>query len=260
MVNNTPLRLIAIEEQPSRQDDDQNGSPVEMITEHDAITRKVLEASLVDGNGSPAVRRPLLRFKVFALAIVVVAMAVVGLVAALGGKGAAAPTPQVGSTRPVPSQAVPMHPSAPPLAVSPQSSAPPLANPEVIRLQIVAEPMEAELSLDGNVLAGHRLNLDVPKDRGVHVISASAPGYVPFNQQVSFSSDVVLNIGLRRGHTHPAHQAARPRPSPIESAVKSGARPATTQSSPHLEPGMNLDDLPARRGTKSIDERNPYKP
>jgi hypothetical protein len=158
----------------------------------------------------------------------------------------------------------PSTPSAPPLAPAADSSPRTKAVPEVIRLEISAEPMEAELSLDGNVLAGHWLNLEVPKDRGIHVVSASAPGYVPFNQQVSFSSDVVLNISLRRTHANPVRQVARSRPSQHESKPrnnpKSNVRPAAVPQSTGLEPGMNLDGPSMRPHGKPIDERNPYKP
>lgn len=116
------------------------------------------------------------------------------------------------------------------------------------------------MSLDGNVLAGHRLNLEVPKDRGIHVVSASAPGYIPFNQQVSFSSDVVLNISLHRSHTPPVRQVARPRPSQRESRPEGNVGPATAQPHRGIEPGMNLDGPSVRPNPKPIDERNPYKP
>jgi hypothetical protein len=134
------------------------------------------------------------------------------------------------------------------------------ADPEVIRVQIAAEPKEAELSLDGNVLAGHRLNLGVPKDRGIHVISASASGYIPFNQQVSFSSDVVLTINLRRDHTLPFRQAARSRAAQVESRPKSDIAPVAGRPGPRIEPGMHLEGPSVRPNAKAIDERNPYKP
>jgi hypothetical protein len=152
------------------------------------------------------------------------------------------------------------------------------ASPDVIRLQITAEPVEAELSLDGNVLAGHRLNLEVPKDRGIHVVSASAPGYFPFNQQVSFSNDVVLQINLRRAHGAGARQVSRQRPSRAEAKAQTASKvqpPApvyietkpqsitslpSARAVPRLEPGMDLEAPATRRGAKSIDERNPYKP
>ena len=149
-----------------------------------------------------------------------------------------------------------MAPVAPAVALAPRSK----PVPEIIRLVVTADPMETELSLDGNVLAGHRLNLEVPKDRGIHVVSASAPGYIPFNQQVSFSSDVALKISLHRGHPAPVHQTARSRSSQIESSAKSAVRPAVVPTGPGLVPGMNLDGPAMRPNAKPIDERNPYKP
>jgi hypothetical protein len=132
--------------------------------------------------------------------------------------------------------------------------------PEIIRIKIAAEPMETELSLDGNVLASHQLDLEVPRDRGIHVVSASAPGYLPFHQQVIFSSDVVLNISLRRDQTPPVRHAARPRPFQVESKPKSNVKPAAVQPRSRLEPGMSLDRPSMQHNAKPIDERNPYKP
>jgi hypothetical protein len=147
-------------------------------------------------------------------------------------------------------------PSVPTAAPSPRIK----AERESIHLEITAEPIEAELGLDGNVLASHRLSLEVPGDRGIHVVSASAPGYLPFNQQVRFSGDVVLKISLHRAHTLPVHQAARPRPSQIESSPKINVRPAAVSPGPGLAPGMNLEGPAPRPNAKPIDERNPYKP
>jgi hypothetical protein len=262
-MNTTPLRLVAIEESPPPADE-QGGAPVAIMAEQDMITRKVPEADMIasmDSPSSPHKRQP--KSKVLLLAGVAV---MVGFVVAaaflMRGKAATTPAPVSASGAPVASpgqspQAQPSERLADPALGSTNHLK---AVPEFIRLVITADPMETELSLDGNVLAGHRLNLEVPRDRGIHVVSASARGYVPFNQQVSFSSDVVLKISLRRAQSSSVRQVSRPRPAQIEAPPKSNIRPAAVSPRPGPEPGMNLEGPSIRHNAKPIDERNPYKP
>jgi hypothetical protein len=265
--NNTPLRLVAIEESPEEADD-QSAAPARRITQNEAITRKVPASAMIATETEKSLRvepRRFLNWKI-PLAAGGVTVAIMVIVIALATKGkstdAVTPAPTSAASAPVPRQEDPPQPQPPLTPPAPAVAQPPeiKAVPEIIRLEIMAEPMEAELSLDGNVLAGHRLNLEVPKDRGIHVVSAAAPGYVPFNQQVSFSSDVVLNISLRREHKAPFRQAARQRSYQVESRPKSDVKPAAVQPSSRLEPGMNLDRPSTQPNAKPIDERNPYKP
>jgi hypothetical protein len=249
VVNWTPLRLVAIEESPLTEDEhspsanaERSGAPISMMMEENAITRRVPEADMIASMAAPAPpqrRTPSLKLLLSGSAVaVVVAVAVIAL--ALKGKGTATPAPSRAVTAPVasPAESPQARPSAEPTASATPSSPRIKVASETIRLTVTAEPMEAELSLDGNVLAGHRLNLEVPKDRGIHVVSASAPGHVPFNQQVSFSNDVVLKISLRRAHTPPARQVARARPSQVEPSPRSSVKPASVPSGPGLAPGM----------------------
>jgi hypothetical protein len=136
------------------------------------------------------------------------------------------------------------------------------ADAEIVRLEITVEQMDADVSLDGNVLAGHRLNLQFPKDHRIHTVSAAAPGYMPFSQQVSFSRDVTLSISLRRIHREPIRPAAvKARPVRAESNGKMDGASKGPRPGRHVEPGMSLDDSPAPRpGLKDLDERNPYSP
>ncbi len=264
MVNKTPLRLVAIEESLSA-DDDQDaspqGMPVRIISDHEAITRKVEAAAMITAHDTPpdqpgrrANRRHLLP----------AAGALAVLVAVLIGVLGRDKVSRKASLPLSPSATIPLAAPEPPPRTVPAIvpvPAPPAKRPvETIRLQIIAEPARAELSLDGNSLADHRLNLEVPKDRGIHVVSASAPGYLPFNQQVSFSSDVVLTISLRRSRSP---VAVRPTSRLQKTAVETkatGGPPATVQSARSIEPGMNLENPPMRGNAKAIDERNPYSP
>ena len=232
------------------------------MNEENAITRKVPEADMIASMGTPPNpprRMPSLKMILSGGAVAVVVVTAV-IVFAVKVRTTSAPGGAVATPVASPAESPQAKSSAAPAAPAAPSSPRIKTASETIRLGITAEPMEAQLSLDGNVLAGHQLNLEVPKDRGIHVLSASAPGYVPFNQQVSFSNDVVLKISLRRAHTLPARQVARARPSQVEPSAKSNVRSAPVPSGPGLVPGMNLEGPSMRHNAKSIDERNPYKP
>ena len=258
MVNKTPLRLVAIEGgfRPAAEEE---ATPVVQISEEEAITRKVPESAIMtmqEAFPSKPNRAP--RWQRFVPGGMI-AVVVIGVVVALAtkGKGSASPAPLPKNSAHAPQSE---GPSVTPRLPAPVLPSPVNPVPEVIRVQVTAEPKEAELSLDGNVLAGHRLNLGVPKDRGIHVVSASAAGYIPFNQQVSFSNDVVLTINLRRDHTPAFRQGGRSRAAPVESRPKSDVAPVSGRPVPRVEPGMNLEGPSVRPNAKAIDERNPYKP
>lgn len=295
MVKNTPIRLVAIDEEPPLDEPTQthellpdvdtgptpvekagpveDAAPVRSVTEHEAITRRVPATATQAAAQAPEWPKPTRTWRRFIpLAIAIVPVIALSTAWLLGrspqapAKGTAAPA--AGQSSPSLPAPTPGSPTSPPAAAAPAMKA-----PEVIRLQITAEPAQAELGLDGNVMAGNQLNLEVPKDRGIHVVSATAPGYFPFNQQVSFSNDVVLRISLRRAHGPVARPVARPRASaepkatvvvskPIPSAPQVEAKPQSTgkRSPSRLEPGMDLDAATPRHGAKSIDERNPYRP
>jgi hypothetical protein len=283
MVKETPLRLVAIEERPD-DERDSSAAPVDIMSDADAITRRVPDseqiaahetardktpsAGLVPRSAQAKVpspgRSPRKRGLVVAIAGAAIGTAAImawvshgRTVAAKGPSGDAAAKVSVPTEAAKPMPVTVPVPSVVPVAAAPARTK--LAA-EIIRLEISADPVEAELSLDGNLLAGHRLNLEVPRDQGIHIVSASAPGYVPFNQQVSFSSDVVLKISLRRAHVSSSHQVgARSRSRP-EVRQKADGKPAVEQPVRGFNPGMHLEGPPTRPAARQIDERNPYKP
>jgi hypothetical protein len=281
MVNKTPLRLVALEEFPPPGADEvddtveevvaeaEEAAPEVIMTEHDAITRKVPEAEVIaaaETQSSQRMRTRNLKLLLLiggaALGVVVAAVMVmvrrgttpVDATPAVQVAPAVEPAPAGLPHGTAPAQA-PAAARIPSVAAAEGKGA-----SETIRLEITVDPVEAELSLDGNVLAGHRLNLQVPKDRGIHVLSASARGYVPFNQQVSFSNDVVLSISLRRGHGAATRPTSRARAAQNDGRSRNDVRPASVQPERGMEPGMNLEGPSPRPAAKSIDERNPYKP
>jgi hypothetical protein len=279
MANKTPFRLVAIEESPLEDDvqdivakalTPQDGTPVRVMPAHEAVTRRVEAAATIAAHETQleVAKRPstnwqrLLPAAAVGLVLLVLVVGLSSRGKSLSAKPTLAPAPATATLRP----ALPAErPAAPqvenPLAAPAAPPSPAKPASETIRLQITAEPVTAELSLDGNVMAGHRLNLEVPKERGIHVVSASAPGYVPFNQQVSFASDVVLSISLRRSHTPVVtRQASRPQRAVFEARSKASPRAAAAEPGRAIEPGMILENPRPRSNAKAIDERNPYAP
>jgi hypothetical protein len=301
MVKNTPIRLVALDEEPPEEDITQiqeivpveettptpvakvapveDAAPQRSSPENEAITRRV---PAVSASPTPAATPALVPCPPLPKAapswrkfvpVLVALVPVIGLTTAwLVSRPAKAPEVAAPAPAPTAPSPAPAPVAAPhlPAAVAPSLGT---KTPDVIRLQITVDPVQAELGLDGNVLAGHRLNLEVPKDRGVHVVSASAPGYLPFNQQVVFSNDVVLNITLRRSsHAPAARPSARQRTEAKTQASSRAAavaappvesKPQTVKPRPtsgRMEPGMDLDNPAPRHGAKSLDERNPYRP
>lgn len=263
MVTKNPLRLIEMDAIPS--DGSGASAPVVPIDDHDAITRRVptLPADALELLPEPRQKHgPNWRAIIPAASVAVVVGAFVTAMLIGAKKPRDQQTPQQTQHTPQPTPQPSSQPPAPPVAhMAPTPLAPVKTAPSTIHVAIDAEPAEAELSLDGNVLATHRLRLEVPQDRGVHVVSASAPGYLPFNQPVSFGGDVLLTIRLHHSQAAPAHSTARSRASHSEAKHRIEAKPAPApQPNPRLEPGMRLDGPSPRPGSMPIDEKNPYKP
>lgn len=299
LAKKTPIRLVALDEEP---DEDvtqiaevipvedsapapveevgpaQDACPTKIAPEHDAITRRVpmVAAQVTQAPEWPKQSRSWRKLIPFLVALLpVAALSTAWFLSRAGqdsAKGKNAPAADL-DQRPSHAPEGAATPTTQPLPPAQGQTAKP---PEVIRLQIIVEPIQAELGLDGNMLAGHRLNLEVPKDRGIHVISASAPGYVPFNQQVSFSSDVVLQVNLRRVHgavgrplsrqsssrarINPPQVGRSSEPASVGSKPQSPGEPRLAPSAPRTAPGMDLDMSASPRGARAIDERNPYRP
>jgi hypothetical protein len=266
MINKTPLRLVAIEETPQPDENDEEGAPVISISDEQAITRKVPESAMIAAHETLADKanqfrrwHKLVPGAAVALLLVVIAVALATKRKAPVTSAAAPAAPRMVEVPSPPAPAPREVASAAPAVVPP-----PAARAETIHVRITAAPAPAELSLDGNVVAGRRLDLDVPVDRNVHVVSASAPGYLTFNQQVGFTRDVALDINLRRGRAATVHAPTRARPPAPEATPKAAPKADVKATAAHPtarpEPGMNLEGPLLRPAAKPIDERNPYKP
>jgi hypothetical protein len=144
----------------------------------------------------------------------------------------------------------------PPLPVLPPPEIAPL--PDRCRVEITVQEPGATLALDGNLAGGNQIKLDVPKEDKLHLVEASAPGFIPFTRSVNFTQDVYLTISLEK---------ERPAPPPVtkEKPTRTATRRiATSRVKPDLkradDGGMSSRPTGAKRSTSKIDEDDPYAP
>jgi len=132
------------------------------------------------------------------------------------------------------------------------------ALPETVAIDIKVKPSKATLTLDENPVAGNPVQATVPKDRLIHVVRASATGFVPFSEIVSFASDVHLNIELHRSRAQ-IRAGAKAHPRQAHARPKSSLN-SWSQSEQLTEPGMNLGRPTKHRTSKRLDEGDPFTP
>jgi len=135
-------------------------------------------------------------------------------------------------------------------------------------IEITVQPADAVLSVDKHVAGGNLVKMDISPSHTLHVVHASASGYVAFKKTISYAKDVFLDIKLEK--TQPLVRAvARDRPSPPFEAEPRGneakaiapVRPSVAPASPDVEDfGMDLKRPNTNRPTKKMDETDPYSP
>jgi hypothetical protein len=251
--------------------------PHEEVGEHEATTRKV--ANPQECSTPPVVptvpdaARPR-RYQIWH-AVVAVVVIVGGIVLVAGVRKRPSSTKTASVPAATPAAVLPATPSVQRDPHAPSQPEPTLPAPGTIHLEIGVEPAEATLTLD-DAFVGNRLVVDAPRDLSIHVLKASAPGFLPFSQKFSYASDVRLAIQLRRLRA-PAHGtaklpvaklAAKSKPlrfeaRPLESVrsvsspVRADAHAPSVQPE-SAEPGTNLGHPAPRRASKPIDEKDPY--
>jgi hypothetical protein len=231
-------------------------TPQDEFPTHEAITKKMLNP-FVEGaelqtpppiapSGTKSAK---LAIRVDTKRLTLIGGAVFGLVVGTAGMwkvlsrpSPAAPTPAVAAT-----PAQPPSPAAPPPNPAPAATC---------HLDISVQPAEATLVLDGTTAGGNRIRGERPKDQKRHLVEAWAPGYEPFKKTVSFTTDVYLDIELRR-QPGPAKSPTRARAPQSVPKPKGEARGA---QDPVEDFGMNLERPAPRRPAKKIDEKDPYSP
>jgi serine/threonine-protein kinase len=144
-------------------------------------------------------------------------------------------------------------PSAPPVLNSAADGATKQVG-DLVKLQLSAEPQNAELVLDGAKLAGNPFQGNLAKDGALHRLEVRAPGRRSEARMISLDEDLTLHIELR--------PLAQPAPAPAEAAAaapvgaKSGARRV---SEPATAPG-DFSHKQRDQKARPIDNSDPYGP
>jgi hypothetical protein len=138
-----------------------------------------------------------------------------------------------------------------------------------VQLSIHVKPASATVTLDGARLVSNPFQADVNADKRAHVLRASAPGYQPVEQVITFGNDSRIDIVLKpmpgaAGKAARAAEAASQR-STLDNWKPTGGEitratpePAPSEARPR-EPDVELKRSPATP-PRTIDEKDPYSP
>jgi serine/threonine-protein kinase len=198
------------------------------------------------------------------LAAVLGVVAVVGLLAVLGG----GKSTQVAT----PAAAAPREPSAlapPPSSAQVRPEPEPEAAAASVRVHVFVSPEQASASLDGASLPKLPFSAELPRDGKLHYVEASAPGYASKKVVVPFDRDREVSIVLDRLPLAPASAqpavdtprarrrgALEARGSTRESSKPAAASGALAAPSGDSAPGAPL--APKSRLRTDIDTTDPY--
>ena len=130
---------------------------------------------------------------------------------------------------------------------------------DLVKLQLSAEPINAELVLDGAKLDGNPFQGQLTKDGALHRLEVRAPGHRSEARMISLDQDLTLHIELRPVSGAAAAAAAAPAPADASAAAasaKSGARRATEPAPAPGDFSHKSRDVKAR----PIDNSDPYGP
>jgi serine/threonine protein kinase len=134
-----------------------------------------------------------------------------------------------------------------------------------IQLYVHVKPASALVTLDGARLVSNPFHADVTADKRAHVLHASAPGYHPAEQVVTFSNDSRVEIVLKpmAGAARVAEAAAQraliENWKPVGGEItRAPPDPGTSEHRPppEAEPKRQPPTTPPR----PIDEKDPYSP
>jgi hypothetical protein len=132
------------------------------------------------------------------------------------------------------------------------------ALPARSRIEISVNAEDASLALDGLVVVGNRLNINVPVDHSPHVLEVSAPGFAPLKRTVSFARDFYLGIELQR--VPPAARIAHGSPSRKAAATHSNRVKAKRAIRPWNGLTGATSTVAPKRPDMEIDRNDPYSP
>jgi serine/threonine-protein kinase len=148
-----------------------------------------------------------------------------------------------------------------------------LSEADLVDIAVRVSPPAAQIAIDGAPVANNPYHARHPKDDRIHHIVASADGYETRMEDVSFATDVSIDVSLSRRALNPPMQpqpqsapvsavappraqiAKRPTPAPTaSSAAISQAAPTAPPASPRIE----VPSTGGRSPFRPISTANPY--
>lgn len=136
-----------------------------------------------------------------------------------------------------------------------------LPAPARSHVEITVHAAQATLVLDGKVLDGNPVKLDVASDRQPHLLEVTAPGFARFSRSVSFARDLDLVIELQRAPP-PVQADATVAPTRAARATARTPQPIRARAPARRNAASAADPWAtgSRRSTSAIDEADPYAP
>jgi eukaryotic-like serine/threonine-protein kinase len=143
----------------------------------------------------------------------------------------------------------------------------PGATGTTVELTISAEPRNATLKLDDELLDGNPYRGSVARDRRLHVVRASAPGFATAERQISFEVDSKVELVLRpagraatRGRGLAAGGDLSVVPPPVgEPPLRAPRGEGGGSRAPRIEPGADLPAPERAAPRRQLDEQDPYR-
>ena len=164
-----------------------------------------------------------------------------------------------------------MTPASAPTIVQAAAAAP-AGQPELVEVAIRVSPASSLITVDGVAVADNPFRARYPRDARVHHVLASADGYEPKLEEVSFESDVSIDLSLEHHNAPAPHRAPAPAPPPpppaAHPAKHAAAAPAPPPPSaapsvapdptPSAAPPREAGPTPGQRPLRPIATSNPY--
>ncbi|MBV9949633.1 MAG: serine/threonine protein kinase [Myxococcales bacterium] len=142
-------------------------------------------------------------------------------------------------------------------------------DPDLVEVAIHVSPAAAQITIDGASVVTNPFRARYPKDGQIHHITAAADGYDAKLEDISFASDVSIDISLNRHVTLPAPRPAPPPPVPAPLIQMHPVRhvpagpPASAAAQPETPPAppptrVDVGPQGGRTPLRPISTSNPY--
>jgi serine/threonine-protein kinase len=160
------------------------------------------------------------------------------------------------------------HPAGPPqpAAVSFQAERPatpqgsPAPQPALVTVSIKATPVTAQIMLDG-IPRSNPVDISYPRGTGSHTVRVTADGYVPKTEQISFESNLMVEMALERQRATPTWTPPAPRiaaAAPAKRVTTAVAAPIAQPVEPPAPQPVEVNPSGGRPPQRPIDPTNPY--